>query len=202
MKIFSAFSRISLSTIVIGAISLLLGLLIYSSYETMASKLGLETKAAVQQKLTIANEQLSRLQSVNHDLVAQLATQEERHKKELKSTRDVMNHAITVTKKLNETKQILAKQNDGLKKKIKEDQDKAYAEFNVSKDLYFVYLRAGINTMSSNNYDSLLSFVNDKVHGFQASDPVPVEEKVVPGTKVATDDFETVILALVQQEEK
>lgn len=167
----------------------------------MADKLGFETKTSLQKKISIVKTQLTQLESANKDLANQMSDQEIRHKKELRSTKEVLDHVIAVNKKLDESKVALADQNQSLKKKVKKEQDTAYAKYSIPKDLYYVYLKVDVDAISSNNYDSLFNFSVNELHDFNKSLVKPEKEKIVPETKAALDDYETVILALAQTEE-
>lgn len=201
MNFFSFLPKFSLPTIVIGFLSILLGLLVYNSYDIMADKLGFETKTSLQKKISIVKTQLTQLESANKDLANQMSEQEIRHKKELRSTKEVLDHVIAVNKKLDESKVALADQNQALKKKVKKEQDTAYVKYSIPKDLYYVYLKVDVDAISSNNYDSLFNFSVNELHDFNKSLVKPEKEKIVPETKAALDDYETVILALAQTEE-
>lgn len=201
MNPFSFLPKFSLPTMVIGFLSILLGLLVYTSYDTMADKLGFETKTSLQKKISVVKTQLTQLETANKDLANQMSEQEIRHKKELRSTKEVLDHVIAVNKKLDESKVALADQNRALKYKVKKEQDEAYAKYSIPKNLYYVYFKADVDAISSNNYDSLFNFSVNELHDFNKPLVKPEKEKIIPEVKADLNDYETVILALAQPEE-
>jgi cell division protein FtsB len=169
--------KLSLTTVVVGILSIVVAILGFSAYDSIAGKLGFETKTSLKTRLEVSEAQVSSLQDANAELVKKIADQEERHAKELASAKQLADHRLEVAKELAASKERLAAQNADLKEKLKAGQSEAYLEYSIPKDLYYVYLKEDVNKLSNHNYDTIKAFLTDPPNSVEPENAVPSSDK-------------------------
>ncbi len=183
----SFFQKFSLNAIVAIVLTVVVGLLLSFGTESILEKFGVETKASLQVKLKAANDKVALLEQANKNLVAQIDSQEKRHKTELTSVTDLLNHAVAVNKTLTSVKEKLTAQNTDLKKRLQTGQDDAYSLYKVPKASYFIFAKADYNNLSENDYAALKAFYENPTNGFSEpkTDSPPIQIKPAEPTKLS-----------------